>query len=114
VLCFIASTKIKKALGYDDALDCFGVHGIGGIVGAILTGIFVDASFGGAGLDEGVTIAKQVGIQFVAVAGTVVYDAIATLIILKIVDAIMGLRVTEEQETEGLDLTLHNERGYNL
>jgi len=114
VLCFIASTKIKKALGYDDALDCFGVHGIGGIVGAILTGVFVDASFGGAGLDEGVTIAKQVGIQFVAVAGTVVYDAIATLIILKIVDAIMGLRVTEEQETEGLDLTLHNERGYNL
>jgi len=114
VLCFIASTKVKKALGYDDALDCFGVHGIGGIVGAILTGVFVDASFGGAGLDEGVTIAKQVGIQFVAVAGTVVYDAIATLIILKIVDAIMGLRVTEEQETEGLDLTLHNERGYNL
>jgi len=114
VLCFIASTKIKKALGYDDALDCFGVHGIGGIVGAILTGVFVDASFGGAGLDEGVTIAKQVGIQFVAVAGTVVYDAIATLIILKIVDAIMGLRVTEDQETEGLDLTLHNERGYNL
>ena len=114
VLCFIASTKVKKALGYDDALDCFGVHGIGGIVGAILTGVFVDASFGGAGLDEGVTIAKQVGIQFVAVAGTVVYDAIATLIILKIVDAIMGLRVSEEQETEGLDLTLHNERGYNL
>ena len=114
VLCFIASTKVKKALGYDDALDCFGVHGVGGIVGAILTGVFVDASFGGAGLDEGVTIAKQVGIQFVAVAGTVVYDAIATLIILKIVDAIMGLRVTEEQETEGLDLTLHNERGYNL
>ena len=114
VLCFIASTKIKRALGYDDALDCFGVHGIGGIVGAILTGVFVDASFGGAGLDEGVTIAKQVGIQFVAVAGTVVYDAIATLIILKIVDAIMGLRVTEEQETEGLDLTLHDERGYNL
>jgi len=114
VLCFIASTTVKKALGYDDALDCFGVHGIGGIVGALLTGIFIDASFGGAGLDEGVTIAKQFGIQVVAVAGTLVYDAIATLIILKIVDAIMGLRVTEDQETEGLDLTLHNERGYNL
>jgi len=114
VLCFIASTKLKKALGYDDALDCFGVHGIGGIVGALLTGIFIDASFGGAGLDEGVTIAKQLGIQFVAVAGTLVYDAIATFIILKIVDVVMGLRVTEEEETAGLDLSLHDERGYNL
>jgi len=114
VLCFIASTKLKKALGYDDALDCFGVHGIGGIVGAMLTGIFIDASFGGAGLDEGVTIAKQLGIQFVAVAGTLVYDAIATFIILKIVDAVMGLRVNEEEEALGLDLSLHDERGYNL
>ena len=114
VLCFIASTKVKKALGYDDALDCFGVHAVGGIVGALLTGVFIDASFGGAGLDEGVTIVKQLGIQFVAVAGTLVYDAIATFIILKIVDVIMGLRVTEEEETVGLDLSLHNERGYNI
>ena len=114
MLCFVASTKLKRALGYDDALDCFGVHGIGGIVGALLTGVFIDASFGGAGLDEGVTIAKQFGIQVVAVAGTLVYDAIATFIILKIVDAVMGLRVTEEEESVGLDLSLHDERGYNL
>jgi len=114
VLCFIASTKLKKALGYDDSLDTFGVHAIGGIVGAMLTGVFVDASFGGAGLGDGVTMAKQVGIQFVAVCSTLIYDGIATFIILKVIDAIMGLRVTEEQETEGLDITLHNERGYNL
>jgi len=114
VLCFIASTKIKKALGYDDSLDAFGVHAVGGIVGAMLTGVFVDASFGGAGLSDGVTMAKQVGIQFVAVSSTLVYDAVATFIILKVIDAIMGLRVTEEQETEGLDISLHNERGYNL
>jgi Amt family ammonium transporter len=114
VLCFIASTKLKKALGYDDSLDCFGVHAVGGIVGAMLTGVFVDASFGGAGLSDGVTIAKQVGIQFVAVCSTLIYDGIATFIILKIIDAVMGLRVTEEQETEGLDISLHNERSYNL
>lgn len=114
VLCFIASTKLKRAMGYDDALDCFGVHAVGGIVGALLTGVFVDAAFGGAGLSDGVTIAKQVGIQAVAVSATVIYDGIVTLIILKLIDAVMGLRVTEEQELEGLDLALHNERSYNF
>ncbi|HKJ22677.1 MAG TPA: ammonium transporter [Gammaproteobacteria bacterium] len=114
VICYLASTKLKRALGYDDSLDCFGVHAVGGIVGALLTGVFVDASLGGAGLDSGVTIGKQVGIQAIAVMTTIVYDGIVSLIILKILDGIMGLRVTEEQESEGLDIALHDERGYNL
>jgi Amt family ammonium transporter len=112
--CYIASTKIKKALGYDDSLDCFGVHAVGGIIGAILTGVCADAALGGAGLGDGVTIGKQVGLQFVGVLSTIVYDGIVSLILLKIIDAVIGLRVTEEEESVGLDLSLHDERGYNL
>ncbi|MEJ2592059.1 MAG: ammonium transporter [Candidatus Thiodiazotropha sp.] len=112
--CFLGATKLKKALGYDDSLDAFGVHAIGGIIGALLTGVFADASLGGAGLAEGMTIGAQLGKQFIGVGATLVYTAIATLILLKIVDVIVGLRVTEEQETEGLDIALHDERGYNL
>jgi Amt family ammonium transporter len=112
LLCFIASTKIKRAFGYDDSLDAFGVHAVGGIVGALLTGVFAAASLGGskANLD----IAGQLLIQFKGVAITVVYCAVVTFVILKVLDAVIGLRVSEEQETEGLDLTQHNERGYNL
>ena len=112
--CFLGATKLKRALGYDDSLDAFGVHAIGGIIGAILTGVFADASLGGAGLAEGMTIGAQVGKQVIGVAATLVYTAIATLILLKIVDVIVGLRVTDEQETEGLDIALHDERGYTL
>ncbi len=112
--CFLGATKMKRALGYDDSLDAFGVHAIGGIIGAILTGVFADASLGGAGLAEGMTIGSQVGLQFVGVGATLVYTAIVSLILLKIVDVIVGLRVTEEEETEGLDLALHDERGYIL
>ena len=112
LLCFLASTKLKRMLGYDDALDAFGVHAVGGIVGAILTGIFAAASMGGSKVD--LDIAGQLFIQFKGVVITVIYCAVATFIILKVLDAIIGLRVTEEQETEGLDLTQHNERGYNL
>ncbi len=112
--CFLASSKLKRAMGYDDSLDVFGVHAIGGIIGALLTGVFADAALGGIGLAEGVHIGGQVMTQFKAVMVTVIYTSIATFIILKIVDALVGLRVTEEQETEGLDLASHNERGYNL
>ncbi len=114
IVCFVASTKIKRALGYDDALDVFGVHAVGGIVGAILTGIFADASLGGAGLAEGMTIASQLWVQTKGVLFTIVYTAVLSFIILKVVDLVIGLRVTEEQETEGLDLALHDERGYIL
>ncbi|HDO34392.1 MAG TPA: ammonium transporter, partial [Chromatiales bacterium] len=112
--CYLAVAKLKPAMGYDDALDAFGVHAIGGAIGAILTGVFVVKGLGGAGLVEGVTMGKQVGIQIVAVLSTLVYDAIVTLILLKIVDVFVGLRVSEEAETEGLDIALHDERGYNL
>lgn len=112
LICFIASTKLKRAMGYDDSLDVFGVHAVGGIVGALLTGIFAASTFGGSKVD--LNIGSQLGIQFMGVAITVVYCAIATFIILKVVDVLVGLRVNEEQETEGLDLSQHNERGYNL
>jgi Amt family ammonium transporter len=112
--CFIGATKLKRMLGYDDSLDAFGVHGIGGIIGALLTGVFASASLGGAGLAEGMTIGSQVGKQAIGVAATVIYTGIVSLILLKLIDAIIGLRVTEEQETEGLDISLHDERGYNL
>jgi Amt family ammonium transporter len=109
---FLASTKLKRALGYDDSLDVWGVHGIAGIVGAILTGVFADASLGGAGLEEGMSIGGQVWIQLISVAATLVYGGVVSFILLKLIDVIIGLRVTEEQETEGLDLALHDERGY--
>ncbi len=114
IVCFLASTKLKRALGYDDSLDVFGVHAVGGIVGALLTGIFAAASLGGAGLAEGVTIAGQLWIQTKGVVVTLVYTAVLSYIILKLVDLTIGLRVNEEQETEGLDLSQHDERGYIL
>ncbi|WP_201097856.1 ammonium transporter [Thiocystis minor] len=114
VICFLASTKLKRALGYDDSLDVFGVHAVGGIVGALLTGIFAAASLGGAGLADGVTIAGQLWIQTKGVLVTLVYTAVLSYIILKLVDLTIGLRVNEEQETEGLDLSQHDERGYIL
>jgi Amt family ammonium transporter len=112
--CYLAVVRLKRALGYDDSLDAFGVHGIGGIIGAILTGVFADASFGGVGLAEGVTVSAQLGKQFVGVLTTIVYCGIGTWIILKVVDVIVGLRVVDEDEESGLDLALHDEQGYNL
>ncbi|MEW6306916.1 MAG: ammonium transporter [Verrucomicrobiota bacterium] len=112
MLAFIASTKLKRALGYDDSLDVFGVHAVAGITGALLTGVFAASTFGGSKAD--LDIGGQLWHQFIGVAVTGAYCAIATFIILKALDAIVGLRVTEEQETEGLDISQHNERGYNL
>ena len=112
--CFLAATKMKRALGYDDSLDAFGVHAVGGVIGAILTGLCADASMGGAGLAEGVSIGAQLVTQFKGVIFTIIYTGVVSLILLKIVDAVIGLRVKEEDEVEGLDLTQHDERGYNL
>ncbi len=111
-LCFLAATKLKRALGYDDSLDVFGVHAVGGIVGAILTGVFA-ATLGGVGLAEGVTISQQVWVQAKSVLFTILFTGVLSFVILKIVDATVGLRVSSEQETEGLDLALHDERAYN-
>lgn len=113
--CFIGATSLKRAIGYDDSLDAFGVHGIGGIIGAILTGVFSATTLGGAGLADGHdTIMSQVIAQGIGVLVTVVYCAVATFIILKVVDALVGLRVSEEEEGQGLDLSSHDERGYIL
>lgn len=108
VACFWGATSLKRMCGYDDSLDVFGVHGIGGIVGALLTGVFAVEAIGGtAGLLEGNP--GQVWTQFVGILSTIAYSAIATAIILKVVDMIVGLRVEEEAEVEGLDINLHGE-----
>ena len=112
--CFFAATSLKRALGYDDSLDVFGIHAIGGIIGAILTGIFTDVSWGGAGLADGVTIGDQLVIQTKGVLFTIIYTGVLSLIILKVLDVVMGLRISEEDEIEGLDLISHDERGYNF
>ena len=112
VLCFWAATSLKRALGYDDSLDAFGVHGIGGIVGALLTGIFAAESLGGQGLSAD-SIGEQFVVQLIGVVFTIVYCGVLSFILLKIVDAIVGLRVSQDEETEGLDISLHDERGYN-
>ena len=112
---FIASTKLKRKLGYDDSLDVWGVHGVAGIVGAILTGVFASPLLGGAGLADGIeTMGAQVLIQIVSVLATLIYGGVLSGLILLVVKSTMGLRVTEEQETMGLDISQHDERGYIL
>ncbi len=112
--CFFAATRLKRKFGYDDSLDVFGVHAVGGIIGAMLTGIFAATAFGGAGLGDGnESIFAQLIAQAVGVIATIIYSGIATFIILKIVSSITGgLRVSEEEEEMGLDLASHDERGY--
>ncbi|MBC3466999.1 ammonium transporter [Pseudomonas sp. RW10S2] len=112
VICYFCATSLKRKLGYDDSLDAFGVHGIGGIVGAILTGVFAAPALGGFGAVT--DIGAQVWVQAKGVIFTVAYTAIVTYVILKVLDVVMGLRVNEEEESVGLDLAQHNERGYNL
>jgi len=118
VVCYLMVTKVKKMFGYDDALDAFGVHGIGGTLGALLTGVFAtkevnDLRMGKAmGLVDG--DAGQIVNQLIAVLIAVGLAVVGTLIILKICDVVCGVRVTKEQETEGLDLSMHGEEGYNL
>ncbi len=112
-VCFWAATSLKAQFGYDDSLDAFGVHGVGGIVGALLTGVFAAEALGGVGLD-GRSIGTQVLMQFISIIITLVWSGVLSFIILKIVDAIVGLRVDTDEERMGLDLSQHNERGYNL
>ncbi|WP_366526837.1 ammonium transporter [Enhydrobacter sp.] len=110
VICFWSATSLKKMLGYDDSLDAFGVHGVGGFVGAILTGVFAVEAVGGEGkkgLIDG--NAGQVLTQLWGCLVTMAWCAVATFVILKIVDAMIGLRVTAEEEVEGLDINLHGE-----
>jgi ammonium transporter, Amt family len=114
VVCFFATNLMKRGLGVDDSLDVFPVHGVGGIIGTILTGIFVASAFGGAGYPDKVTMGDQLFVQVIGVLAVGAWSAIITWILLKVAGATAGLRVSAEEETEGLDTVLHNEKGYNL
>ena len=115
IVCFFVATAVKNALRYDDSLDVFGIHCVGGIVGALLTGVFCAAAFSGAGFGEGnASMAEQLLAQALGVFATIVYTFVMSTVVLVVIDATMGLRVTEEQEEKGLDLALHDERGYIL
>lgn len=107
-------TKLKGALGYDDSLDVFGVHGLAGIWGAVGTGVLMSPGLGGVGYAEGVTMGGQVTTQIIAVVVTLIWTGIVSVILYKVVDAVIGLRVSEEYEREGLDTTEHGERAYSL
>ena len=121
VACFWGVTGLKKLLGADDALDVFGIHGIGGILGALLTGVFNTWSMGGTGIVDYVnntivdtTISGQVWIQAQAVLTTIIWSGVVAFVCYKIVDMTIGLRVKQEEEREGLDTTSHGERAYNF
>jgi len=113
VVCYSVTAFMKHTMKIDDSLDVFPVHGMGGVIGTLLAGVFVGI-LGGVGLAEGMSMGGQVWVQFVGVASTFVYCGVLSWIILKLVDAVIGLRVSEEEETQGLDLVLHDETGYNL
>ncbi len=113
VVCFWSTQFIKRKLRIDDSLDVFPVHGVGGIVGLLMLA-FLSNRLGGLGLDEGVTAMHQFGVQLIGVAATIAWCGVISLVLLKAIDGIIGLRVDPDDETEGLDITLHEESGYNL
>jgi len=112
VVCYFATQYIKRGLKIDDSLDVFPVHGVGGILGTFLTGLFAAEAFGGLGLKS--SIAEQLLTQSIGILATIAWCAVISYVLLKVLDAVIGLRVSNEEETEGLDLVLHDERGYNL
>ena len=114
VLCFLATNLMKRKLGLDDSLDVFPVHGVGGALGTTLTGVFAATALGGVGYPEGQTMGGQVLVQLAGIAATALWSGVITYVLLKVSDAVVGMRVTSEEETEGLDTVLHNEKGYNL
>jgi ammonium transporter, Amt family len=115
VISYWAVTGLKRALGYDDSLDVFGVHGVAGIVGALGIGILAAPALGGTGFGDGVSsMGGQFVIQLVSVGFTLVYVAVVSYVLLKLIDAVIGLRVSDEAETEGLDINEHNESAYNV
>lgn len=117
IVCFHATQHIKKVLKIDDSLDVFPVHGVGGILGTLATGIFASANLGvfsGQGYSGSMTMISQTGAQIAGVIVTVLYTALATFLVLQVVDVLTGLRVAPDEETEGLDIVLHDETGYNM
>jgi Amt family ammonium transporter len=112
IVCFYATQYVKRVLKIDDSLDVFPVHGVGGIVGSLLTGVFAASSLGGLGLQDGISIIDQVSIQALAILVTASWSAFFSFLILKFLDKWIGLRVTPDEEVEGLDNALHEETGY--
>jgi Amt family ammonium transporter len=114
LVCFFATSFMKQALKVDDSLDVFPVHGVGGMIGTFLTGIFAATTLGGIGYAEKVTMGDQVLVQVIGILAVATWSAVVTWILLKLSDAMVGMRVEGDEETEGLDTVLHNEKGYNL
>jgi Amt family ammonium transporter len=114
VICFFCINLVKKGMKIDDSLDVFAVHGVGGMLGILLTAVFADASFGGLGLPEGRSIATAFAGQLLATVVTVVWAGVVSYILLKVTQALVGLRVSADEESEGLDITAHGERSYDL
>ena len=113
IIAFWACTSLKKALGYDDSLDVFGIHGVAGIVGAVGLAVLMSPSFGGVGYDDGVTMISQFTIQAKSVGFTILWCGVASFVLFKVVDTVVGMRVTEEDERTGLDTTSHGETAYH-
>ncbi len=111
--CFWATQVLKRKLEIDDSLDVFPVHGVGGIIGTLLTAVFAATAFGGLGLADEATIGSQLGVQATGIVATLVWCGLVSYVVLKVLDAVLGLRVSDEDETTGLDLAMHDERGYN-
>ncbi|BAU47111.1 ammonium transporter [Sulfurifustis variabilis] len=114
VVCFIATNHMKRRLRIDDSLDVFPVHGVGGILGTLATGLFAAKELGGVGYAAGTSIGSQVLTQLAGVVAVFVWCAVVTWVLFRLVDLAVGIRVSAEHETEGLDVVLHNETGYNL
>jgi Amt family ammonium transporter len=112
--CYRAVDWIKHRLGIDDSLDVFAVHGVGGILGTMLAAIFASSAFEGIGLTDGVTVPQQLGVQAVGVVATVIWSAVVTFVIVKVVASVVSLRVSEDAASEGLDYAAHGESGYSL
>ncbi len=117
IVCYFATQAIKQKFKIDDSLDVFPVHGVGGILGTLLAGVFASdqlGAFSGQGYAEGMTMGSQLGVQAIGVTAVFIYTGVITYVLLKVLDVLMGLRVTGDEETEGLDIVLHDERGYDL
>jgi Amt family ammonium transporter len=117
-VCFNATMFMKRVLKIDDSLDVFPVHGVGGMLGTLLAGVFASTGLGvfsGFGYADGIdSMTGQVGVQLTGIVAAVLFTAVMTWVILKVIDALVGLRVNDEQEIEGLDIVLHEERGYDI
>tara|TARA_B110001450_G_scaffold37395_1_gene33234 strand:- start:80 stop:568 length:489 start_codon:yes stop_codon:yes gene_type:complete len=117
IICYYATQAIKQRFQIDDSLDVFPVHGVGGMLGTLLAGVFASDALGvfsGQGYNEGMAMASQVSVQLVGIIATFAYTAVITYVLLKLVDKLLVLRVDEEGEMRGLDLVEHDERGYDL